>query len=309
MPTWKKVIVSGSNANLSALQVDNLTSGNVVIGGGTGNLTTTAINGTGSIVATTNATNLVHSGSFSGSFRGDGSALTGVTGVSFPTTGVGTLLSTTNVFVNNGSNVSASVAQFNSSSWAGVSGDITINGNTGVATLKANIISGSQLSTTAPQGTVVNVVNGVSQSAALLNLGTGGSPTFANLTVSGDLSVNGTTTFINTTNTLIKDQFLLLNSGSAPTGDGGIIIQNTATFTGSAFYFSSGSITGNTGVGRWAVSPAVASSATTATVNSYIVAVSSSTTLPTGDPIYGGSANGHGNMYIKTDTGDIYIYA
>ena len=63
MATWKKVIVSGSNANLSALQVDNLTSGQVVIGGGSaGNLTTTAINGTGNIVATTGATGLSASG-------------------------------------------------------------------------------------------------------------------------------------------------------------------------------------------------------------------------------------------------------
>jgi hypothetical protein len=71
MATWKKVIVSGSAANLSALQVDNLTSGQVVIGGGASNLSTTAINGTGNIVATTNATGLVHSGSFSGSFQGN----------------------------------------------------------------------------------------------------------------------------------------------------------------------------------------------------------------------------------------------
>jgi len=71
MATWKKVLVSGSNANLTALQVDNLTSGQVVIGGGASNLSTTAINGTGNIVATNNATNLVHSGSFSGSFQGN----------------------------------------------------------------------------------------------------------------------------------------------------------------------------------------------------------------------------------------------
>jgi hypothetical protein len=72
MATWKKVIVSGSTANLAALQVDNLTSGQVVIGGGTaGNLSTTAINGTGNIVATTGATGLSHSGSFSGSFTGN----------------------------------------------------------------------------------------------------------------------------------------------------------------------------------------------------------------------------------------------
>ena len=72
MATWKKVIVSGSTANLAALQVDNLTSGSVVIGGGTaGNLSTTAINGTGNIVATNGATGLSHSGSFSVSFTGN----------------------------------------------------------------------------------------------------------------------------------------------------------------------------------------------------------------------------------------------
>lgn len=79
MANWKKVIVSGSSANLAALQVDNLTSGQVVIGGGqAGNLSTTAINGTGTIVATTGASGLSHSGSFSGSFFGSGAGLTGI---------------------------------------------------------------------------------------------------------------------------------------------------------------------------------------------------------------------------------------
>jgi hypothetical protein len=72
MASWKKVIVSGSTANLSALQVDNLTSGSVVIGGGAGsNLTVRTINGTGNIIATTGATGLSASGSFSGSFLGN----------------------------------------------------------------------------------------------------------------------------------------------------------------------------------------------------------------------------------------------
>ncbi len=62
MATWKKVIVSGSSANLANLQVDSLSSG--LVTGASGNLTTTAINGTGNIVATTNATSLIHSGSF-----------------------------------------------------------------------------------------------------------------------------------------------------------------------------------------------------------------------------------------------------
>jgi len=77
MANWKKVVVSGSSAELAALKVDNLSSG--VVTGAAGNLTTTAINGTGNIVATTGATNVVMTGSFTGSFAGDGSGLTGVT--------------------------------------------------------------------------------------------------------------------------------------------------------------------------------------------------------------------------------------
>ena len=102
MATWKKVIVSGSTANLANIQVDSLTSGQVVIGGGAaGNLTTTAINGTGTIVATTNASGLVHSGSFSGSFFGDGSGLSGVA-ASFPVTAKTDLANTDKFFINDG---------------------------------------------------------------------------------------------------------------------------------------------------------------------------------------------------------------
>jgi hypothetical protein len=83
MASWKKVIVSGSSAELANLKVDDLTTGQVVIGGGsTGDLTTTPINGTGDIVGTTGATNVSLSGSFSGSFQGDGSQLTGVVAAS-----------------------------------------------------------------------------------------------------------------------------------------------------------------------------------------------------------------------------------
>jgi hypothetical protein len=101
MATWKKVIVSGSAANLSALQVDNLTSGQVVIGGGASNLSTTAINGTGNILATTGATGVSISGSFSGSFFGNGAGLTGVT-AAFPTTAKTDLASTDQFYINDG---------------------------------------------------------------------------------------------------------------------------------------------------------------------------------------------------------------
>jgi hypothetical protein len=79
MATWKKVIVSGSQAELATLKVDNLTSGQAVIGGGsTANLSTRVISGSGAILAS-GGSNIILSGSFSGSFQGNGAGLTGVT--------------------------------------------------------------------------------------------------------------------------------------------------------------------------------------------------------------------------------------
>jgi hypothetical protein len=79
MATWKKVVVSGSQAELATLKVDNLTSGQAVIGGGsTSNLSTRVISGSGAILAS-GGSNIILSGSFSGSFQGNGSGLTGVT--------------------------------------------------------------------------------------------------------------------------------------------------------------------------------------------------------------------------------------
>ena len=56
------------------------------------------------------------------------------------------------------------------------------------------------------------------------------------LVVNGNLEVAGTQTTVNSTNLLIEDKFILLNSGSN-SGDGGIIVQGGATASGSAFAY------------------------------------------------------------------------
>jgi hypothetical protein len=93
MAEWKKVIVSGSSAELADLTLDTAltvanggtgltTSGanNFLVGNGAASLTTVGSNGTGTVVRTDQATGLFATGSFTGSFIGDGSALTGVVG-------------------------------------------------------------------------------------------------------------------------------------------------------------------------------------------------------------------------------------
>ncbi len=93
MAEWKKVVVSGSSAELADLTLDTAltvanggtgltTTGvdNFLIGNGAASLTTVGSNGSGTVVRTTGATGLSATGSFTGSFTGDGSGLTGVVG-------------------------------------------------------------------------------------------------------------------------------------------------------------------------------------------------------------------------------------
>ena len=84
MTTWKKIIVSGSNAHLAQITSSVLTDGSIVMAGAGGALKDSDITlsggelnvGSNSIIST--GTGSIISGSFSGSFEGDGSGLTGV---------------------------------------------------------------------------------------------------------------------------------------------------------------------------------------------------------------------------------------
>ena len=303
MATWKKVIVSGSNANLSLLQVDNLTSGQVVIGGGSGsNLSTTAINGTGTIVATTGATGLSHSGSFSGSFIGAfsgtvtgtaasasfvtasgvvgpygansvisashavqaaatvgtltfGEGLTsgtfnGSTAVTLTVSGAAQLTDNKVVKWNNtdGKFVDASLTDdgttisgatsiqlsgANSSLTGSFTGSFKGDGSglSGLATtLTVSGSSGAGGTTISLGSQTLNIIGTANQiatsaSAQTVTISLPTNVTIPNnLTVTGDLIVNGTTTTVNTTDLLIEDKFILLASGSATSGDAGIIV-------------------------------------------------------------------------------------
>jgi hypothetical protein len=172
MPTWKKVIVSGSAAELSQLNV-----------------------GANQQIGATQATTFL-SGSFTGSFTGNGAGLTGVTATAvFPTTLLTPLLSTHQVFVNDGVNKYATVGQFTASAYAGVSGDITINA-AGVAAIAANSVA---LGTDTTGDYVANVTSGNGLTGGAT--GEGSTPTLAvgagtHITVNADDVAVNTTTLI-----------------------------------------------------------------------------------------------------------------
>ena len=95
-------------------------------------------------------------------------------------------------------------------------------------------VNGGDITTTAGTATIFNTtattVNAFG-AATSLNLGaaTGITNVANNLNVAGDLYVQGTTTTINTTELHVEDKFILLASGSATSGDGGIIIDRGST--------------------------------------------------------------------------------
>jgi len=171
------------------------------------------------------------------------------------------------------------------------------------------VISGSSVSLDS-QGTFTATFNGVDTQVDL-GLQTSDSPTFDgltvtnDLTVAGNLDVQGTVTTINSTNTTVKDRFLLLASGST-SGDGGLVVNTNDVGLGTAFYFD-----GETN--RWALTPSgsVSETATSVTPTQYLVSVSQSAAAPGELPEDFGSdaASRRGMMHVDTSTGDIYIYS
>ena len=335
MASWKKVIVSGSDAELNGLTL----SGDLTVAGGDITLgstsifsggDTTSLNNIDAIDATTEATieaaidtlsNLVTvgtldsgaissgfgnidngtstlntgnatvdtltndsavnashiTGSFTGSFVGDGTGLTGVTAaVDIDALSAGAIDQTDNlIYSDAGTEKKITFSDFEDTIFGNFSGDATVAAG-GALTLKSGVVSASAMidhDTTTNfvanehiDHTTVSVIagNGLTGGGTIaadrtLNIGAGtgvtvnaddiaigqdvattANVTFAtasitqNLTVGGDLVVNGTQTLVNTTNLLVEDRFILMNSGSAA-GDGGFIVQTEAGFTGAAF--------------------------------------------------------------------------
>jgi len=338
MAIWKKVIVSGSTANLANIQVDGLTSGNVVIGGGTaGNLTTTAINGTGTIVATTGASGLIHSGSFSGSFVGSGAGLSGIA-ASFPATEKTNIVTADKFFIQNSVGSTSEYVTYGNLLTDLAGTNLAVEGTdsltlattiTGLTSISSTSFTGSLQGTATTASFALNAVS-ASYAASTNNItnaitnntdnrvltATGGGTingestlTFDGTTltvtgneiITGNLTVQGTASFQNTTNLEVADRFVLFASGSNTTGDGGIVVQQGTQNIGELYGYDSGTT-------RWAFTSSFSANQTSFTPAAFITTTEVGASSPTAAPIYGGSGNGAGNIYVTTG-GDIFIYA
>ena len=127
---------------------------------------------------------------------------------------------------------------------------------------------------------------------------TGALTVSTNATIQGDLVVNGSTTTLSTTNLAVGDQFIFAATGSAGSNvDAGLVVQSgSAVNTGSAFYHDINSQ-------RWAVAKTVASNAVAVTPNQFVTTV----TLNSNPPSDSNGEYGVGEMWVETDTQDIFI--
>ena len=177
------------------------------------------------------------------------------------------------------------------------SGAITIDGT---STFSVDVQGATNIDTTSGAISI-----GTANSGIAVNIGHSTSETTINdnLTITGDLTVNGDQTIVSTTNLAVEDKFAIFASGSTSDTDGGIIVQNAAS-AGYALGYDSG-------VDRWAFDADLAHNATNLVPDAYVGVVQVATTH--GDslavPVYGGTTNGVGTIYVDTDDNEIWIYA
>ena len=274
------------------------TNGALVLNPGSGGVGMAGVNQymtLGYVVGQTAGTQLT--GSFTGSFKGDGSQLSGV-------------IATAGFALSEG----AGITDF---SYDGGTSGVTV-AVSGASALSSNAVtkwSGNAFvnsSITDSTNVTINNNGGVLVQSGGLYV-TGASTFHDNVVMQANLTVQGTASFQNVENLAVKDQFVLLNSGSTTFQDSGIVINtgNSAN-SGSAFFLeTAGTTTGTNALnGRFAVASGVLPDATSATAAEYAVTALISGSAPgVSVPQFGGTGLGQGNMWVDSSTSDIWIYA
>ena len=295
MANWKKVVVSGSSAQLSSLTLDTfLESGS----GGTG-LTST------SLLAAATGTVLTK-----GAF---GLGLTALPEpIEIP---AGTVSSSAQTIANlSGTGIISGSVQVVGSTFT--SGETITQFSSSAATRISTL---ENASSTAPAGTISSSATGTAQGTIALNgvdvnikdMQAASSPTFVGLTLTtgdaifgGNLTVQGTASFENTENLQIKDRFISLASGSAGPADGGIVIEQSNVGGGKGAVFAYDGLS----TGRWGIDTAFNPTSSTYTPAAFMSAVVEGGSGVDTPSAVGSDYVQKGNIFVGNNE-DIYIYS
>jgi hypothetical protein len=254
---WKKIIFSGSAGELSSLAVDGAITGTFTGALSSSAQIASDISGSFTSLSSSVASDIAaaNSGSFSGSFQGDGSNLSNITVNQAATIASSFTSVTSKAVTHNFDSNNITVTVYNSagvlilpasvtltntntatvtfdSSTSGhvvvakgghiVSGSVSADNIDGLAAavvsaLPSGTVSGSSAASST-QGQFALTTNGVAAAAVDLGLQAGDSPTFAGLTLTGNLEVQGTTTTIDSTTIDLGDNILAVNGTGAALG-------------------------------------------------------------------------------------------
>ena len=384
MANWKKVIVSGSNAELltvtasffkgdgsaltgvvassgfaltagsglssdgtydgSAARTFTVNSGSLlpyfsgsIFGTVTGDITITAAGV--SAIGATKVTNAMLAGSISNANLANSTITIGSTSTALGATSttIAGLVSVTSTGFTGSLSGNASTVTTN----ANLSGDITSAGNVttlasvasagttgGSTAIPVITINAKGLTTSittaavvAPAGTLSGatlasnvVASSLTSVGTLAGVTATGTAALATLTVSGDatvtgnLYVNGTTTSVNTTDLYVSDKFITLASGSATSGDSGIIIDRGSDAAGNVAYgFDSATVRWGFQNGLNDASSAIDPTAGSGVSGSFIAYAFTEASHGVTKPVTGEFAVA-GSIYTNTD-GTIWMYA
>jgi hypothetical protein len=316
MATWKKVIVSGSNAELNQLNVfanqqisssaadtflsgafsgsfegtfvgttdlPDLTQGSGIVPFIYDGATTATIAVSGAAQLSDNAITKWNStdGKFvDSSITDNGSVISGTTSIQLSGAASSLTGSFTGSFAGDGSQLTGLVTELKIS---GSTGDGTVDLLTQILTVAGT----TNEVTTAMSGQTLTI--GLPDDVVITQ----------DLTVNRNLTVLGTASFQNTENLEVADRFILLASGSNTAGDGGIVIQQGTQNVGELFAFDSAAT-------RWGVTSSFDAGASSYTPDAFVaLAIEGAGTDP---DVVDARYDAKGNMFIASDE-TIWIYS
>jgi len=202
-------------------------------------------------------------------------------------------------------------------------GDIALDSISATATDIAVAVSdNSATALTIKQGSNAYLIIDTANSSESVAIGTGVSGTAIsighttsettindNLTVTGDLTVNGATTTVDTTNTNVKDSLVGLNQGASTGNDAGIIIERGSTGNDALIMWDESE-------GKWTLGTTTATASTTGNLNitagtlvanleGNVTGTASTATVATTVTITDNESTNENNAVVFTAGGDV----